>query len=172
MGLGNSAIREVLCLPGMGLPSFLYSTEKCDLGADDMMDFKAQYLWPLVSYVHCSCGREECKKLIPVASTSHYEVMETYANYRYLLGGYKVNSLPGRTLDMYFHGKQPTEIVKHKKLTTRLLVRDTLKLSGPGLYVQQIHAVICFLFHCAGLCFYWHSIRKVFPTLARVLPYR
>ena len=119
-----------------------------------MMDFKAQYRWPLVNYAHCSCGREGCKKLILMSATSRYEVMKIYANCRYLLGGYTVNSLPGRTLDMYFHGKQPTEIVKHKKLTTRLLVREALKLSVPGLYVQQIHAVRCILFHCAGLCFY------------------
>lgn len=88
-----------------------------------------------------------------MAATALYEVMTTYANCKYLLGGYTMNSLPGRTLDMYFYGKQSTEIVKHKKLTTRLLVREALKLSIPGLYVQQIHAVRCIQFHCAGLCF-------------------
>lgn len=35
-------------------------------------------------------------------------------------------------LEVFFYGKQPKEIVRHKKLITKLLVKEAHKLSSPG----------------------------------------
>lgn len=89
-----------------------------------------------------------------MTATAHCQVMMTYANQKHVLGGCTMNSLPGRTLEVYFYEKQPKEIVQHKKLTTRFLVREAFKASSPGLCVHQIHADICIQLHCTGVCFY------------------
>lgn len=84
-------------------------------------------------------------------ATTHSGVMMTYVDHEYLLGKCTVNSFPERTLEVHFNGKQPKEIVQHKNLITKLLVKEALKISSPGLYVHWIYADICIQFYCAGV---------------------
>lgn len=96
---------------------------------------------------------ERFVRLILVAATAHYGVTMTYADHRHLLGEYTMNSFPGRTLEVCFHGNNQKK-VQRKKLVTRLLVREALKLNSLGLCAHLIYVDICIQFCCTGACFY------------------